>query len=202
MEQLLTYTSVPMEIEIVVNKAQFNYNQELPKVKVTRENGGLRMQADPIKINIDSTQVFNSIGMKNADTLTRDYAQRSIKLCYQGTAKIVQEGNKLLDARHYTPAQIAAQKTSRTIETVMAFLPSGRPDISWTGGTLSVSYQADALDFDWDTNTDPSFEFIPGSIEFQIKSLPRLDIEYVGRPIYCPPSADPQFVESELDIKA
>lgn len=202
MEQLLQIKTVPMEIEIIVNRAKLNYNTDLPKVKVTRENGGLKMKADPIKIQLDNTNVRNSIGMKNADTLTRDYAQRSIRISYQGVARMVQDGNKLLDAQNYTPAQIAAEQNQRTIETVMSFLPSAGPDISWTGGTLSISYQADEMDFDWDIASSPSFEFVPGSVEFQVKTQARVDIEYVGRPIYCPPSADPLFEESELDVKA
>lgn len=202
MEQLLQYSSVPIQVEIVVNKPKFNYNTELPKVEVSRQDGGLRMRADPIRINIDNTNVRNSIGMKNIDTLARDFAQDSIRICYQAVAKIAQDGNKLMDTQNYTPAQIAKEKNLQSIETILSFLPKDGPDISWTGGTLSINYQADNLNFDWDLHTRPSFEFVPGSVEFKIKELPRLEIEYVGRPIYCPPSADPQYEEPLLDIKA
>lgn len=201
MEQLLSITSVPIAVEITVNRAHLDYNTELPKVDVSRNKGGFKIQADPIRIDIDSTAVYNSIGLKNIDTLRQDYSQESIKVCYQATASIVQEGDLLL-GQNITPAQIAAQKSQRSIETILSFLPTEGPDISWTGGTLSINYQTDDLNFDWETTTRAAFEFVPGSIEFNIKSMPKVDIEYIGEPIYCPPSANPNYVESELDVKA
>ncbi len=200
MDQLLNITTVPVNIEVVVKRAKLEYNPELPKVHVSREKGGLKMQAKPIKIDIDNSKVFDSIGLKKVDTLIRDYADEGIKIAYQATARIVQDGNKLLDARNISPAQLAAQQNQRSIETILSFLPKDGPDISWRDGTLNITYQPDELNFDWETSLNPNFEFIPASIEFNVKSLPKVNIEYVGDPIYCPPSANPNYVEPEMDI--
>ena len=200
MEQLLNITTVPISIEVVVKRAKLNYNTELPKVDVSRSKGSLTMHAEPVKINIDSTKAFDSIGLKKTDALIRDNADEGIKICYQATAKFVDDGNQLLNIQNISPADLAAQQSQRSIETVMSFLPQSGPDISWSDGTLNINYQADELDFDWETNSRASFEFVPGSIEFNIKSLPRVDIEYVGEPIYCPPSANPNYVEPKLDV--
>ena len=202
MEQLLSITSVPISVEIIVHRARLDYNTELPKVEVSRNKGGLKMKADPIKINLDNSRMFDSIGLKSIDTVAREFSQKSIKIGYQAIANIVQEGNQLSDAQHYTPAMLAGQKSQRSIETILSFLPKEGPDISWTGGTLSINYQADDLDFDWEAASRAAFEFVPGSVEFNIKSLPRVDIEYVGSPIYCPPSASPDYEEPALDVKA
>jgi len=36
-------------------------------------------------------------------------------------------------------------------------------------------------------------EFVPGNIEVIIKEYPRIEITYIGDPIYVPPSADPNY---------
>jgi hypothetical protein len=203
MEQLLNIKTVPISIEIIVHKAELRYDAEFPKVEVTRDRGGLKMQAEPIQIQLDNKRMRESIGMKGIDRLTRDYADDGIRICYQATARFVQEGNQLLDFKHYSPADIAAQRIQRNIETVLSFLPEHGPDISWSGGTLSINYQADELNFNWDASPvgNPSFEFVPPRIEFKVKSYPKVEIEYVGKPIYCPPSADPDY-EPEFEAKA
>ena len=201
MDQLLNITTVPISIEIVVNKARLEQTTQMPKVQVTRERGGLQIHAEPIKINIDNTKMRKSIGIKNVDSLVKDFANDGIKICYQGIAKIVENGNQMISPQKISPAQLAAKQNQRSIETVMSFLPQYGPDISWSGGTLSISYQADELNFDWNVSTRPQFEFIPGSIEFNVTRYPSVDIEYVGEPIYVPASANPNYDKSQMDIK-
>jgi hypothetical protein len=77
----------------------------------------------------------------------------------------------------------------------MDFLPKEGPDISWTGNTLSINYKADTLSMDWDVHTRPNFEFIPGKVEFIINQMPKVEIEYVGDPLYFPKSANPNYEE-------
>lgn len=202
MEQLLNINSIPISVEIVMNNAQLKCNHELPKVELSRQSGGLTMKADPIKINVDSFKTRQSIGLKSNDTLIKDYANEGIKVAYKAIARIVDEGNSLADPKGMTPAEIAATKLNRTIETVMAFLPEDGPDISWDGGTLNIKYQMDKINAKWDTNVENNFEFIPGKIEFEIKQKPSVDIEYIGGPIYVPPSANPNYSGQEIDIQA
>ena len=202
MEQLLKINSIPIKIDVTVTRAKLEQSTEAPKVNVSRNRGGLRLEADPIKVNIDNQRMRDSISMKNSMGVTQEYAQNGIKFSYEATAKIIDNGNSLLDMQKITPAQIATQQNNRSIETILSFLPSNGPDISWSGGTLNIQYNADQLDFDWDTNSLAGFEFIPGSIEFIIKEMPRVDIEYVGEPIYFPASANPNYVEPAINTKA
>jgi len=52
----------------------------------------------------------------------------------------------------------------------------------------------------WDTAGLTNFEFIPGKIEFEVKQMPKVEIEYLGGPIYVPPSADPEHKGQEIDV--
>ena len=52
----------------------------------------------------------------------------------------------------------------------------------------------DKLNFDLKV-LNGNYEFIPGNIEMSITQHPDVLIEYVGGPIYVPPSADPNYVD-------
>jgi hypothetical protein len=196
MDQLLKISSIPINMEINVTKAELKTDSSAPMVHISKQGGGLQMTADPIKINIDNSAAQESLGYghKHIDTFAKDEAEKGITIAYQAVARIANEGDALgnLEA---TPSSIAMSKAMRTVETVMDFLPKEGPDISWSGNTLSINYTADTLNMDWDTSTSPEFEFVPGSVEFVVNQLPKVEIEYIGEPIYFPRSANPNYTE-------
>lgn len=196
MDQLLKITSVPINIEVNITRAELKQESTAPKVHIDKQPGGMQIKAEPIKVQIDNTAARESLGYghKNIDTFARDEAQKGVKIAYQAIANIVNEGDALCNFEA-TPASIAASKATRTLESVMDFLPKESPDISWTGGTLNINYKADSLSMDWDASMRPKAEFVPGSIEFVVNQVPKLEIEYVGEPIYFPRSAAPGYEE-------
>lgn len=194
MNQLLNITSVPINIEVNITRAELKQESQAPTAHVTRSDGGMQINADPIKVNIDNTAVRESLGygFKNIDTFSKDEAEKGMSVAYQAVANIVSEGDALANFEA-TPSSIAASKAARTLETVMDFLPKGSPDISWSGDTLSINYKADNLNIDWNTHEKADLEFVPGSIELVVNELPKVDIEYTGDPIYFPRSAAPGY---------
>lgn len=196
MNQMLNISSVPINIEVNITKAELKQSTEAPTVQINKNPGGMQIKADPIKVQIDNTAVRESLGYghKNIDTFAKDEANKGISVAYQAIATIVNEGDSL-SRMETTPPEIAASKAARTLDTVMDFLPKGSPDISWTGNTLSINYQADQLEMDWDVQPKANLEFVPGSIEFIVNQLPKVEIEYTGEPIYFPRSAAPGYEE-------
>jgi len=57
----------------------------------------------------------------------------------------------------------------------------------------------DKLNFDWKIDKG-EFEFTPGDIELIVEQKPKVTIKYVGKPIYVPRSADPNY--EPVDVKA
>ena len=45
-----------------------------------------------------------------------------------------------------------------------------------------------------------NFKFIPGDIQLSITQQPDVLIEYIGGPLYVPPSADPNY--EPIDVRA
>ncbi len=203
---LLQITTIPINIEIKVTNAKFQYpdaTERQPKVNITTQNGEYVMKADPIKVNIDTYQARKSLGyghMTDGDMM-KQKAQEGWSLAFQGTAKVASEGNQL--ARGMSPAEIAIQnaRAGATVETVMEYLPKEGADITFDGGTLSIDYQVGDQEIDWDTMEQLPMEFVPGSVEIIMKDRPRVEIEYIGGPIYFPRSSDPNYEPPVLDVK-
>lgn len=202
---LLQITTVPIQIEIKVTNAKFEHTQEnvQPRVNIQTKNGGYVMQAEPLKLNIDTYEARKSVGygnMKDGDMLKKK-AEEGFSIAFQGTAKVASEGDQL--ARGMSPSEIALNnaRAGATIQTIMEFLPKEGADITFDEGKLNIEYQMGELDINWDLFTKSPLEFIPGSVELIVHDRPRVEIEYVGDPIYVPPSANPNYKPPLLDIR-
>ncbi|MFQ9918666.1 MAG: DUF6470 family protein [Flavonifractor plautii] len=89
--------------------------------------------------------------------------------------------------------QLAQQKTvDQPAQLGIQFLPEVGPDISWTGGEMSIRYEMDKLNFDWRMN-QMQFTFVPGDIEFKVTQQPDVVIIIHRRPALCPPFRRPQL---------
>ena len=201
---LLQITTIPISIEIKITNAKLELaDDRQPKVNVTTKNGGFVMQAEPLKINIDTYQARKSLGyghMTDGDMLAKK-ANEGFTLAFQGTAKVASEGDML--ARGMSASEIAIQnaRAGATVETIMEFLPKEGADITFDGGKLNIDYQMGSQDFDWDITQRLPMEFIPGNVEFIVRDRPRVEIEYIGEPIYVPASANPNYEPPAFEAK-
>lgn len=201
---LLQITTIPISIEIKITNAKLEFSDDRqPKVNITNTQGGYVMQAEPIRVNIDTYEARKSLGfghMNDADML-KQKAQEGFSLAFQGTARVSTQGDQL--ARGMSASEIAIQnaRAGATVETIMEFLPKEGADITFDGGTLNIDYQLGEQNIDWETVQRLPMEFIPGSVEFIVRDRPRVEIEYVGEPIYVPASANPNYKPPAFDVK-
>ncbi|MCL2086155.1 MAG: DUF6470 family protein [Oscillospiraceae bacterium] len=193
---LLNITTIPITIKVNIVKAQLNTPLSPPAmIKVKTGEGGFTIDAQPAKINIDTYSARSSLGYGNykyAD-FNKAEAQRGIKLAYQGVAKIVNNGDALVKGA--TAPEIAVQevRARSTVETVMDFLPKEGADVTFDKGEVNINYHVRDVDISWDKLARSKFEFVPGKIEFIVEQMPGVEIEYLGKPIYVPPSAAPDY---------
>lgn len=201
---LLQITNIPISIEVnVTNPSLRTPATSSPKMNISKTESGYKIDAQPAKINIDTYDARASMGYgeyNSADFVSTE-ANKGIKLAYKGVAKIVQDGNSLMQG--ISPSEIASQKSraGASIETVMEFLPKTGADVTFDKGTLNIQYEASATSIDWENLQAKPLEFTPGTIEFIVKERPRVEIEYLGEPIYVPPSANPSYRASKLNTK-
>lgn len=202
---LLQITTIPIQIEIKVTNAKYEPVEEdrQPKVNITTQNGGYVMEAEPLKLNIDTYEARKSLGygyMNDADLMQKK-AQDGFSIAFQGSARVASEGNQL--ARGMTASEIAINnaRAGATVDTIMEFLPKEGAQVTFDAGKLNIEYQMGGQDIDWDVLPQLPMQFIPGSVELIVRDRPRVEIEYVGDPIYVPPSANPNYKPPAFDIK-
>lgn len=203
MGPLLKITTIPFSYEMKINHARLEMESPDASVSVARQEGGLRIDHKPAKIHIDTREARASMGFKSLGQAIEEFGARGIQDALDATAQYAQEGNHLMDTRNTAAfSNIVYQRTSNTIDTMLGFIPSTPAKVSFDPHQLQMQYEMAKLSFDWRTNNKPEMNFVPASIEFIIKDYARLEIEYLGGPIYIPKSADPNYQEPVgLDIK-
>ena len=199
MDQLLEIHTIPIQIEIVVTHPKLNISTEPASLNITREKDGLKMEHSYPVLHIDSSAARDSMNLKSSMGLARDFAEKGVQAAMEATANAAKEGDLLSDLTNpgSNPiCEIARQAIQQTAELVPAAIPAVPAQISWDPAQLKLQYEKDRLILDWKSH-HPEYEFTPGSIEFRIKQYPKTEIEYIGRPHYIPPSADPEYDEDE-----
>lgn len=105
------------------------------------------------------------------------------------------EGNEMLN-------QIIGQRVAQPEGNFnIKFIPSQGAKFSYEAPSLSIEYEMDKLQFDLKVEKG-RVEFIPGTIELSITQQPDVIIEYVGKPIYVPPSVAAHFNGENINVKA
>lgn len=198
MKPLLEIKTVPVAIEINITRAGFEQNADYkrhPKMKMDIKEGGFEIHAEPATLKIDTYKQRASVGDGNVNPieLIKKDANNSYKIAYEGTAKIVEEGNMLERGMKAPEIAIQNARAGFTIETVMEFLPKEGPDISYQAGKLNLNYEMDDINIDWEDIFQKPVRFIPGKIEIQLAQMPSVEINYVGDPIYFPRSSNPNY---------
>jgi hypothetical protein len=206
MQQLLSIKRIPIEIEVNVQRAELkpvddsqDKSRKTPYVSVSRRDDATLLRAEPVKV--DFPQISDAAQTKKYDLYTPTGGGRSFTLAYQGYAKMDEDGapqsTSFRPDGGRAPAQdleIKANKASRSIESVLSALPKAKnhSGVSFSNGKLSIDYSVDD-GIDLTEIMRRNFEFIPGKIEVVVTQMPRVEIEYLGGPIYFPRSADPNY---------
>lgn len=205
MEQLLEIKTVPIKYELKVNHASLEYQNSTAEVEISRDKGGMKIKSRPIKLRLDTYEARNSV-VPTTKTMISQKAQQGKNVAYNATANYGREGQLLLNAKVGQGAevlnQIFAERTAEpTGDFVLDFIPKGGADIDWEEPEFNIEYQMDKLNFDTKIQKG-DIEFIPGNIELSILQYPDIQIEYVGGPIYVPPSAAEIFEGHQVDVEA
>lgn len=206
MEQLLEFRTIPMSFELEVKNARLEMKTERPSYDMTRVDGSLSISHEYPRLQIDTYEARSSMGLKSAMRASKESAEDSLRAALEATAHIAEQGNLLAQVQNGVtiPGLIKndiLQRMQNSLESNIGFIPSVPANIRWEAPQLSMRYQADRLQFDWRTSR-PQVEFVPADVIFHVKEYPRLEIDYIGKPLYVPPSASPDYEPAAIDIVA
>ena len=194
---LLQITTKPIELQISTQRASLESPRiRMPKQNVQVNRPGVRMESRAAKLNIDTYAARSSMGigsMKSIDFM-REEAQRGWNLSREGTERIVENGNSL--ARGSSPVDIAVQnnRAGFTIETFVEFIPKTGPEFSVEEGMLDIDIGANEVGIDWELSLFDEVIYHPAVFDVVVAQYPEVIIEFIGDPLYFPPSANPNYV--------
>ena len=148
-------------------------------------------------ITVDTYEARASMGygeLTDEDMIKRR-AQEGKEACAEGTRKSVQYGNMLRDL--IPPSEISRRRMQEQFASATAvittFFPKGGADITVERGGAESEYTPTTIDFNWEDALYDKHEFIRPSVNFNVVQRAYVDIQYMGDPIYSPPSAKPDF---------
>lgn len=194
--QLLKITTNPIQYELRVERPKLEIKQSQPSVTRTTEPGQLTMQSKNISVRIDTVDMKNSIGLKTVSAASQEEAQRGKQAAKESTAQYVEMGYQMMQIhKNADISDIMAQYFYPSMPMLEThFMPAVGPNISWESGSLSIDYTPGKIFNEWHVLKN-TMEYIPGKISMNITQYPSVSIEYLGDPIYAPPSANPNYEE-------
>lgn len=191
---VLRMTSTPIKISMTSQKARLESSLPNPQVNMVTTQGRFRMRTKNIKVNIDTFHARESTGMRTARGLMRDSAEAGRQDAIEAMAQYAEIGNQM--AQIHKGANLADimyhQKMVRNTTTGLKFIPEEGPDISWEPNSLELEYIPGEVQFTPNVDYERS-NYIPGELLINVEQYPKLEIEYVGDPIYTPLSANPNY---------
>lgn len=201
MEQLLKITTVPVQYELKINNARLEYSRSNAQVEISRSDGEFTIKSRPVKLNLDTYEARNSVTPTLRQSISNT-AQKGQEMAYSASATFAREGQLMLKAKIGDDVlnEIFRQRSQLpTGDFQLGFIPNAPVDIQYQAPDLTIRYEMDKLNFDLKMEQG-NFKFIPGDIQLSVTQQPDVLIEYIGGPLYVPPSADPNY--EPIDVRA
>lgn len=198
--QLLQINVTPVKYELQIEHAKLELDQEFhPQSNTTTTPSKIQVKSTPTMVQLDTYEARHSIGFAKVGDLISQASDKGKAALTNYIKNTIETGTaigKIEDG--VTINQIFRQKLLESPGTYTAFLPSHGADISWQPGSLDINFTKGSLRNDWQTSK-ASMNYIPGDVSMQIIQYGNVQIEYIGGPLYVPPSAAPDYQKSSVD---
>jgi len=201
MKQLIKITTTPPKYELEIEPARLEYvNDHIPSAEVSRTPSELRIKTENTSVRIDTYEARKSLGHLN----TADMFRRRAELCkehfQQKVREYVEEGAEMARIEDgVTIPEIIRQKFNTMPTSVTVFIPKTGADLTWEPPKLDIEYIPSHIRYDWD-KPESYLRYIPGSVKLKIIERGKVEVEYLGTPMYIPPSADPNREDKTEDL--
>lgn len=194
--QLLKITNIPIEYNLSIEPARLEVKQaQNPRYQTNRDPSQMNIHAENIQVRLDTTQLRASLNQRNPNDFARYYGEKGNQAAYRAVGDAVQFGNQMTRIQDgVTISEIVRQKMLENPTTYTTFLPSAGTDISWQPQELNLDYDPGSVTFDWETMRN-LMDYVPGKFQMNITQYPEVRIEYLGEPVYVPPSSSPTYEE-------
>lgn len=199
--QLINTKITPAQYQLRVQHAKLEIKQDFqPEAQIRTTRAQLKQDTTLPTMQIDSSEVRRSLGFQTVSDIDKQSADKAQQSLQEVTQKEVDISRMSAQPNAQTIPQIMHEriksdaKNSNQLTTV--FLPSGGTDISWQPGGVEFQYQPGDVDINWDVSA-PEYNYIPGEVYLEMIQPLQVEVEFLGGPLYFPPSADPNYTPPE-----
>lgn len=190
-QQLLRITTTPMKYELEIEHSKLEYKQTEPSASVEAKPAKLSIDSrTDTSVNIDTYEARKSLGIMDCMDFVKTNATESQRALTKQIGEYREIGNELSNIQNgVSIADIYRSKMMDShFELYTAYLPSGGAELSWNPAQVNMSFEPSNVAIDWNIEEN-AFNFIPGSVRMKITQMSSVNIEYIGGPLYFPPSA-------------
>lgn len=154
-------------VKIRTKEAQLLLKTSHAQVYIETQKGGAEINNNPIKLEIYNRYFFDSIGLKSNERQADEMVQESKQAVIESMRRYALDSEIMLQPHNKDAiAQIALQRTHKSIDSMLIFIPENKPEISWSGGEIDISYTPDKVNISWETHQNAEFEYEPYSVEY------------------------------------
>lgn len=199
MMNVLKITTTPIKLSMSSQRARLEAQLPTPQVDMEKTPGSLQMSSQNIKVNIDTYEARQMMGRRTNKDFLAYQGTKGQAAADAATARYVQVGNQMSQIQNGAsiPEIIYMQMISKAQpKTDLEAVPLPAPKINWTPGQVKMDYTPSKVDFQADLK-DAQIAYVPGELSINVEQYPKVDIEYMGNPIYVPPSAEPGYEGEE-----
>ncbi len=192
--QLLKISTTPMKYELEVESAKLEYKQDVnPSCDINTTPSQLEMHSQNAEVHIDTYEARKSMGLMDIEDSVQQYAAKGKEHIQKQTQEYVQFGEAMADIQDGTEiGDIVRQKMLEQPELYTTFMPSAPAELSYVPAQLDINYKPGDVNLDWKIKDSP-IKYEPGSVHMKIVQYADIDIQYLGGPMYVPPSAAPDY---------
>ncbi len=149
-----------------ITPAQLLYKSTPAQMQISVKRGGMQMKNDPIRMELDNRQFFDSIGIKGIRTQAQEKIQKGKDAALHAAGQYTRQKNAMTGPDAVTISQIVVQEAREPVKTVLAFLPEAKPKTSWSGGELNMRFIKDKVEISWKP-PELEFTYVPYSIDIR-----------------------------------
>jgi hypothetical protein len=151
-----------------ITPAQLLYKSTKAQMQISVKRGGMQMENDPIRMELDNSRFFDSIGIKGLNTSMHEVAQAGKNAALEAAGRYTRQKNAMTGPDAVSISQIVAQQARKPASTVLAFLPEEKPETSWSGGDVDMQFIKDKVEISWKPH-DIEFTYVPYSVEYHVE---------------------------------
>ena len=157
---------VSLTYDIQPAKLLYEHTPAQMQVSVTR--GGFSMESEPVRMELDNRQFFDSIGIKSLQTQAKETIQRGKEAAQNTAGRYTRQKNAMTGPDAVNISQIVAVGERAPVKTKLAFLPEAKPEVTFSGGKVHMEFLRDKVEISWKPY-ELEFTYIPYSVAFRMQ---------------------------------